>query len=179
MSVTAIVSVHLVHCTQSDHTCVTWSRGMSRMSQILFFAKRSNYFVLIVISPDIVHNAHNSETRHTILMEFVSKYSNFMLLESGVKNSKLKIFDLPLISLDHVTSFRLKEVINMWTQLEEVLSFIICYEISNKSIVIPLRIFLEYTSLHLVRKNHSELVVKLSVYSFFYKTCFWAHTLRI
>ena len=79
---------------------MTWSRGMSPMSQILFLRyrqrKHSNFFVLYCFQRWYI--AHNSVTRYPILLGFASKCSIFELPESGLEISKLKIFDLfPLI----------------------------------------------------------------------------------
>ena len=79
---------------------------MSQMSQILFLRyrqrKHSNSFVLYCFQHWYI--AYNSVTRCPIVMGFALECSIFELPpESGVKFSKLKIFDVRLISLDHVT----------------------------------------------------------------------------
>ena len=81
------------------------SRGRSRMLQILFLRywqrKSSNYFALSWFQRCWI--AHNSVIRYPILMGVASKCDILKLLEGGVKISKFKIFDMWLVSLDHVT----------------------------------------------------------------------------
>ena len=66
---------------------VTWSRGMSRMSEILFLIywqkQCSNSFVLYCFYHCQI--LHNSVTRYPIVMGFASKWSILRLWESGVR----------------------------------------------------------------------------------------------
>ena len=94
---------------------VTWSRGMSWMSDILFFRywqrKRLNSFVLYCFQYWWI--AHNSVTRYPILTGFASKCSIFKLSDGGVKNSKLNIFDMWFNSLDHVRNDSQKKSVKL------------------------------------------------------------------
>ena len=84
---------------------VTWSRGMSRMSQILFLRYRQRKHQISVLYCFHQHwfIARNSVTRYPILMGFALTCSIIWVPESGVEISKLQIFKMRLISLDRVT----------------------------------------------------------------------------
>ena len=110
-----------------EYPNVTWSRGMSRMSQILLLRywrrKSSNSFVLFCFQYWYID--HNSVTRHPILMGFASNRSIFKLTIYCVKNSKLKNIDMWLISLDHVTFVSSTALINFWMS-KSAESILIC-----------------------------------------------------